>query len=314
MAEALRAAVIGAGRIGRHHAKWYQRAGCRLVGYAVSQPASIAPRGAELAAEGCDPGPGFASYEELLEATAPDLVSVCTPAEAHAAPVRAALERGLAVLCEKPLTWSADPAAAQATAAELVALAARQGALLAVNLQYSYVAPAYRALVGEVGEPQTCEVRLASRGKGAERSPSEVWMELGPHALSLASGLLPGATLDLASLQVSAAPRTVTVRADWCRGPQRVATSLEVAQVLDGPLVRQCGVNGRLVTLGGRNNAAGEFAAFLTAGAVEREFPDWMRQSIEGFVNGVAGGQFGGVTGEAAQDNLAAQLAVAAAL
>jgi len=45
----------------------------------------------------------YLDVAEMLDAEAVDVLSVCTPAGAHLAPTRAAAERGVDVLCEKPL-------------------------------------------------------------------------------------------------------------------------------------------------------------------------------------------------------------------
>ena len=50
----------------------------------------------------------YASAEELLAQETLDFVDICTPPAAHAALVRAALERSLHVLCEKPLVLSPE--------------------------------------------------------------------------------------------------------------------------------------------------------------------------------------------------------------
>lgn len=309
----LRAAVIGPGRIGRHHAKWYVRSGCELVGYVVSQAASLAARAAELVAE-CGASPqGFTDTVELLDTARPDLVSVCTPAEAHYAHAKAALERGVSVLCEKPVTWDSDPARALDQADELCELAASHGATLAVNLQYTLAAEPYAALVGSSARPRRCEVTLESRGKGAERTPAEVWMELGPHALSLAFALVPGGVLDASSVTAETAPRTAVARFVLQSPDGPVETSVTTGQRLEGDLVRRFGVNGLLVDYAGRNNEDGVYCTYLSRAGVEREYPDLMRASIERFVAAAAGGGVV-VDGRVARANLAAQLQVARGL
>ena len=314
MPQRLRAAVIGAGKIGRHHAKWYHRSGCELAGWSVSTPDHLDARAADLRQDVPEIGRGFTSTEALLDALQPDLVSVCTPAEHHFDAVRQALQRGLPVLCEKPLVWSDDPAQAADQAAELQQVAAEHEALLAVNLQYSYAARHYRTWLGDAADGR-CEVVLESRGKGAERAPDEVWMELGPHALSLAEGLLPEHQPVAGSLTVEA-PRMTAIARFTMRGPGgEVATTVRCGQKMDGDLARRFGLGPRLVDYAGRNNAAGEYSCYLSDGTTEREYPDLMRTSIEQFVATVGGAaELGVVDGAAASRNLAVQLQVAEAI
>ncbi|NUP99555.1 MAG: Gfo/Idh/MocA family oxidoreductase [Armatimonadetes bacterium] len=314
MDPALRAAVIGAGKIGRHHAKWYHRAGCTLVGYAVSSPESVATRATEMQVECPEVGVGYTDIGALLDEQRPDLVSVCTPAEHHYAAARLALERGVAVLCEKPLVWSVDPATARREAADLVALSEASSTPLAVNLQYTYAADSYRELVAPAAAPRRCEVVLESRGKGAERTPAEVWMELGPHALSLAFGLLPGYELDLASVTVETAPRTALAGFALDGPESRVQASVRCGQVMEGDLTRCFGLDGQLVDYAGRNNAAGDFCTYLKFAGLEHEYADLMRSSIERFVAALRGESRRFVDGRAGLRNLEAQLAVTEAI
>ena len=45
----------------------------------------------------------FADYEQMLDQTRPDLVTIATPSGAHLEPTQACASRGIHVLCEKPL-------------------------------------------------------------------------------------------------------------------------------------------------------------------------------------------------------------------
>jgi len=79
-------------------------------------------------------GFGFATedYRELLDRVALDAVVVASPHTLHAEHARAALERGLHVMCEKPLTTRA------ADARELVRLADERGLHLLVPYGWHY--------------------------------------------------------------------------------------------------------------------------------------------------------------------------------
>ena len=50
--------------------------------------------------------PGYGDYERMLREVDLDAIVIATPSRMHAAMVRAALERGVHVFCEKPLTLS----------------------------------------------------------------------------------------------------------------------------------------------------------------------------------------------------------------
>ncbi len=96
----------------------------------------------------------YDSVEALLAAEALDFVDVCTPPAAHAAAVRAALGRGLHVLCEKPLVCTPDDLGS------LAALAASTGrALWTVhNWHHAPIVREVRRLVrgGAIGAVRRC--------------------------------------------------------------------------------------------------------------------------------------------------------------
>jgi predicted dehydrogenase len=103
MSEVLRAGVIGAGVFGGYHAgKYAALPGVTLAGvydhHAVHAEALCARFGGRV----------FASEAELLASV--DIVSVATPATAHAEAVIAALEAGKPVYVEKPVATSPEDA------------------------------------------------------------------------------------------------------------------------------------------------------------------------------------------------------------
>jgi len=99
----------------------------------------------------------YGSLDELLESgDCPDLLSVVTPNDAHAAATSRALEAGIPVFCEKPLTNDA------AAAAGLAALATGHGVVNTVGYSFRY-SPAVQWLrseiaAGALGEPWLVEL------------------------------------------------------------------------------------------------------------------------------------------------------------
>lgn len=51
-------------------------------------------------------GDWYPDYEQLLDQAKPDVVTICTPSGAHLEPVKACAQRGIHVICEKPLEIS----------------------------------------------------------------------------------------------------------------------------------------------------------------------------------------------------------------
>ncbi len=93
-------AILGCGRMGRWHAERLRADGRGMVVALFDEYRSAAKslRG-DLAPEAAI----HDSLDSLLDAAALDAVIVCTPTTAHFGQVRACRERGLHVLCEKPL-------------------------------------------------------------------------------------------------------------------------------------------------------------------------------------------------------------------
>src|SRR5580704_5213822 len=118
MVQVLRAGVIGAGVFGGYHADKY----AALPGVSFAGVYDHHAVHAETLARRCG-GQVFASEAELIAAV--DIVSVATPAVAHAGPALAALAAGKAVYVEKPLAADAEDAA------RIAELAARQGLVAA---------------------------------------------------------------------------------------------------------------------------------------------------------------------------------------
>src|SRR4051812_37536283 len=99
----LRVAIVGAGLMGRAHARAIQRAGGNIVAV-VDGDQMAAKRLASSIGKDVIPG----KLEDLLTSATLDAVHVCTPAGQRAESCSVAIDRGLHVLCEKPLANNTD--------------------------------------------------------------------------------------------------------------------------------------------------------------------------------------------------------------
>lgn len=143
----LRVALVGCGYFSQFHRDaWSRMADVSLVGLADQDPerlrAALAPF----------PGTrGFASAEDMLDETRPDLLDIVTPPTSHHALVAAAAARGIAVICQKPLA----PGHAEAVA--LVKAAEAAGVLLVVHENFRFMPWFMEATrlvaAGQVGRP-----------------------------------------------------------------------------------------------------------------------------------------------------------------
>lgn len=122
-----RLGFLGVGWIGRHRLKAIAASGHADV-VAVADAVADSAR----AAQECAPGCAIAgSLDELLEAGLDGLV-IATPSALHAEQAIAALDRGIAVFCQKPLARTAHETQ------QVVGAARRADRLLGVDLSYRF--------------------------------------------------------------------------------------------------------------------------------------------------------------------------------
>jgi UDP-N-acetylglucosamine 3-dehydrogenase len=153
---ALRVGVVGAGNIGRIHARMH-----------AADPLAELVAVCDLVPEKADAfvaqfgGRAFYSLDEMLKHAALDVLSVTTAGVEngghHYEPAMRALDAGVHVLCEKPLSNEIEKAR------ELVAAARARGVYLGVNLNHRFVPLAARARqwVDEARLGELCFVNMA---------------------------------------------------------------------------------------------------------------------------------------------------------
>jgi len=140
-------AVIGTGFIGGVHTWAIRRLGAQLRGVLGSSP----ERGVE-GAQAMGAPKAYASLEEIIADPSVDIVHVTSPNHAHYAQVKALLEGGKHVVCEKPLSMTS------AESAEMVEIARKAGRVAAVcyNIRFYPLNQHARAMVegGGLGTPR----------------------------------------------------------------------------------------------------------------------------------------------------------------
>jgi len=143
----IRAAVIGAGFVGRAHIEALRRLGIEVAGLLGSSPDRTREQSTALGIPR-----SYASLDELARDASTQTVHVCTPNNLHRSESEAALKAGKHVLCEKPLAMNSGETL------QLVELARRENRAAAVthNLRYYPMCQEARALVrrGTIGEPR----------------------------------------------------------------------------------------------------------------------------------------------------------------
>lgn len=96
----LRVGIIGAGWVSAYHLIGWQKQAHRAKVVAIADPS---PAAAKTRVAGPDPISIYESAEALLTSEALDIVDICAPREVHAQLVRLAAEKGVTIICQKPL-------------------------------------------------------------------------------------------------------------------------------------------------------------------------------------------------------------------
>ena len=143
-ANRIRAAVIGVGYLGRHHARI-------LATLEDVELVAVVDTNAERAAAAASAtgAPAYGDFRDVF--TGVDAVTIAVPTELHRDVALPFLERGIAVLVEKPM------ASSLVEADELLAAARQSGAALAVGHTERYN-PAVAAVLPLVTSPRFIEV------------------------------------------------------------------------------------------------------------------------------------------------------------
>lgn len=173
-----RAAIVGAGLMGRWHARYAARAGAVVAAIVDPQTAAAVALHERIAGTRV-----FATLDACLAARAADVVHVCTGSDSHVGLAETALAAGCHVLAEKPLAMS------QADATRLVGLARERGLRLCPVHQFPFQRGVARVVAdpGRLGELLRAEYVVRSAGgEGLAREARRALvLEILPHPVSL---------------------------------------------------------------------------------------------------------------------------------
>lgn len=184
--------IIGAGLMGRYHARAAIAAGASISGI-VDQDLDAAK---SLAAK-CRFSKPTTSLEEALNSSRAAIAHICTPAASHADIAIAVARAGLHALVEKPLGVTADDVRRIHKCFELE----HADKLVCPTHQYAFQRSvrAASAKLPSLGTLRHLTIDICSAGAAAGRiTPDELVAEILPHPLSIAQQLVPG--IDVARL------------------------------------------------------------------------------------------------------------------
>ncbi|NLO05064.1 MAG: Gfo/Idh/MocA family oxidoreductase [candidate division WS1 bacterium] len=296
MGRELTAAVIGASGIGKHHAKWFQRLGCEMGAFAGTSPESVARTAEKLQEMFGFQGTGYPSAEEMFSAGTFDMVSVCSPEPLHYDHFMRALDHGAHVICEKPLVY--DPEVSDATmlsrAEEMVEAAEDAERVAAVNTQYVAAVDAFNSMMAErgvdTGSPETFFMQMESRGGAEGTDREQIFIDLGPHPLSVLMGFCGPGHMDESTVSCVVEQKRVDAEFDYVMdGGATCRAHIVCCNRPEGDLIRRFGINDVLVDYEGRNDDQGVYRAYLMHDGEEVCAQDFVEASLEQFVNAVRG-------------------------
>jgi len=300
----LRAAVVGAGHLGRHHARLYAAsASARLVAVADILPGRAAEVASACGAE------AVADFRSLIGRV--DVASVAVPTAAHEEVACGLLEAGVAVLVEKPIASSLE------AADRLVALARRTGLTLMVGHTERFN-PAVEALAAHTRGPRFVEAhRLGSFS--ARSLDIDVVADLMIHDIDVLFALAGGGLVSVDAVGIGALTSRVDIASVRLRLASGCVANLTASRISEQK-VRKLRVwesdsyysldyGEQEVRHWFLRRDGGETAIGSETLAVERDEP--LRREIEQFLRAVRGEERPRVDGEAGRRALEAALLVA---
>ena len=183
-AKPIQAGVIGAGLMGYWHAKAIGRAGGRLS--AVVDPDLMSARRLAAGYHGAE---SFSELSQVLDRIRLDVLHICTPPFAHYKIAQLAIEAGLNVMIEKPMTVTAQETE------YLLDRASDRGVLICPVHQFIFLDGLLKAkeLLPRIGRVVHMEGTFRSAGGAGLpfEQLDEIAADILPHPLSLMQVFLP---------------------------------------------------------------------------------------------------------------------------
>ena len=299
----MKVAILGASGIGRNHARWFEKHGCHVAAILGSSTESVAQTTEKLRAESGFDAQGYTDLGELLREEQPDAVCIASPPTLHFAQALDCLEAGVHVLCEKPLVYAPGRPFRENRdgARQLVKVANQKKLVLATQLQYAGAAPILCKLTDLApADVADFAMEMESSNPNSPRNPRDLWVDLGPHPLSVAQALAgTGATLNEESVQFLANETEdlteLTVRLGVNCADGRYISVRAILRAFDKSVHnraprRRFAFNGRVVSYEGARDSRGIYhAEFITNDGYTTRYDDPVDYLIGRFVRACRG-------------------------
>lgn len=187
----LTVAIVGAGLMGRWHARYAVRAGAEVAAIVDRDAAALRRLAVRYPA-----AISFPDLSALLAAPLPDVAHVCTATGTHVEIAERLLARGVHVLVEKPLATSANETE------RLLQIADTHAALACPVYQFPFQRGFERAQkhLAAMGRAIRAEITICSTGADRLGGDGDALVrEVLPHPPSILAALFPDARADLAT-------------------------------------------------------------------------------------------------------------------
>lgn len=189
----LRVGIVGAGLMGRWHAKTVKRLGVVPVSIldqnlSQAKALSLEMGGAEL----------FTDIDNMLSSSRLDIIHICTPLNSHSSIALRAIDAGVHVIVEKPV------AASVVDTESLLQASSKQNVKLCPVHQFGFQDGVLAAIAELDSLGDLLSVRFTTASAGGEHSKSklnEIIADIIPHPLSVLQRLRPGIRLETSQWQ-----------------------------------------------------------------------------------------------------------------
>ncbi len=277
-----RIGLIGARRarqgLGPFVARWLAGSGAVLPAFLATSATSLEEGASDLKRQAGVTARGYTDLNELLDREHLDALAILSPSETHESYLRVALERGLHVLCEKPLIWGSQDAAEQV--ADLTRSFQERGLLLAENCQWPHILGAFKELHGPPGELRSFSMRLTPASHGEKMLGDAL-----PHPLSLLQALAPCAEATLEDISFSTqdpSAEEMVLEGTYTTEDSSVPIRVELIRGKTLPREASLTINGREAR---RRVRMDDYALFLCDGEREVPLPDPLKALLTGFLS-----------------------------
>ncbi len=275
-------AIIGAGinrnGIGPYIARYLKKNGADVVSVLGTTQKSAEKAASALIPGGINATP-YTDFQAMIVQEQPNAIVIAAPAESHHDYLIHSLKAGLHVFCEKPFAWP-TPADATALLTPLFAMADAQNLKVAMNSQWPFSLPYYKALCGPV-VPQACEdffIRLSPVVRGKEMILDSV-----PHALSLLYAVFGDGRMD--DMHIDAKSEKMIIQFQYYHLLGSCAVAIHLVHTPHQPRDFSYGFNGKTVS---RLLELSNYDIFFTFDGNKIKIKDPLDLSIRDFLAAVA--------------------------